>query len=150
MRHRLRRLFQTQAGSAVHEFALTAPVLMLIMVGAIDFGRSFYHSIAISNAAGTAAFFGSQSIMKSGHSTDMTTLARNDAADIGTVTVSSARVCRCPDGASVRCVSGTCRGYGSPRVYVRCDVSRIFDTMINLSKVPDLFTIRRQVWMRVQ
>ncbi len=150
MRRILRKLVQARAGSAVHEFALTAPVLLLLMVGAIDFGRSFYHSITISNAAAMAAFYGSQNLMYSSHSSEMSTVAQNESADIGTVSVSTARVCRCPNGNSVDCVSGTCSGYGAPQVYVRCDVSRAFDTMVNLSKVPDLFTIRRRVWMRIQ
>ena len=150
MRNTPRKLWFDRAGAAVHEFALTAPLLMLIMVGAIDFGRSFYHSVTISNAAGTAAFYGAQSLMKSGHGTEMSTLAQNDANDIGTVTTTATRVCQCPNGTAVDCITGTCTGYGAPRVYVRCQVSRSFDTMINLPGVPDLFTIRRQVWMRVQ
>lgn len=150
MRKTMHDFRQATAGAAVHEFALVAPVLMLLMVGAIDFGRSFYHSVTISNAAGTAALYGAQSLVKSGRTANMSAIAQNDASDIGTVSTTATRTCQCPNGTSVDCVTGTCTGYGAPRVYVRCQVSRTFDTMINLRGVPDLFTIRRQVWMRVQ
>jgi len=38
-------------GQAVLEFALVAPILMLLVFGVIDFGIMFEHSIAVTNAA---------------------------------------------------------------------------------------------------
>jgi len=41
------------------EMAILLPTLLVILLGAIDFGRFAYYSIAASNAAGAAVRFGS-------------------------------------------------------------------------------------------
>ena len=75
-------------------------------------------------------------------------MARDDAADRDRPGA-SARVAM-SQRQEVDCVSGTCAGYGSPRVYVNCQVEKNFDTLTNFPKVPDLFTVRRKVFVRVQ
>ena len=144
-RNRNRRL-----GGALLELAVSVPVLMLIVWGTVDFGRAFYYSVTVSNAAETGAFFGSQDLFYSGRHSQSSAAATQDASDVGTVTVTSDRVCLCPNGASVNCVTGNCTGYGAPRVYARCNVERTFNTLVNLPDIPDLFTVRRRVFMRVQ
>ncbi len=48
----LRRLFSTRArGQALVEFALVIPILALLLVMAIDFGRVFFEVVALQNAA---------------------------------------------------------------------------------------------------
>lgn len=149
--HNYRHHLKNEArGAAIVEFALAVPLLLLLTMGAIDFGRAFYQSVTISHAAETGAFYGAQNNITSGHDTQMTQMARDDAADVGTVTVTSTRVCKCPNGTVVDCVAGTCTGYGAPRVYVSCDVQKNFNVLTNFPKVPDLFAVRRKVFMRVQ
>ena len=46
------------AGAAV-EMAVLLPIVMLLILGCIDFGRFAYDYIALSNAARTGAGFGS-------------------------------------------------------------------------------------------
>ena len=145
-----RHLKNETRGGAVVEFVLVTPLLLLLTMGAIDFGRAFYQSVTISHAAETGAFYGAQSSIYSSHNAEMTQRAKDDAVDVGTVTVTSGRVCKCPDGTVVDCVSGTCAGYGAPRVYVSCDVQKSFNVLTNFPKVPDLFTVRRKVYVRVQ
>ncbi len=137
-------------GAAMVEFALAVPLLLLLTMGAIDFGRAFYQSVTISHAAETGAVYGAQNNITSGHDTEMVQRARDDAADVGTVTVTSTRVCKCPNGTVVDCVTGTCTGYGAPRVYVSCQVEKNFNVLTNFPKIPDMFTVRRKVFMRVQ
>ena len=148
------------SGGSVLEFAVLLPALGLIMVGAGDFGRAFYHSVTVSNAAETGAFYGSQNVILSGHADEAAQAARNDARDVGTVSASMNRFCACgptpangaswPSGAIVCCTTGTCPSYGPPKVYVRCQVQRTFNTLVNLIGVPDLFPVRRDVFIRVQ
>lgn len=40
-----------QKGQALVELALTLPLILLLILGAVDFGRMFYHKIVITNAA---------------------------------------------------------------------------------------------------
>ena len=137
-------------GAVMLEFAVLLPVLALILFGAGDFGRAFYHAVTVSNASETGAFYGSQNVILSGHYDEMAQAARDDAKDVGTVSASASRFCSCPGGAVVNCITGTCAGYGAPRVYVRCQVQKTFNTLVNLPRIPDLFAVRRDVYMRVQ
>ena len=43
-------------GAALVEFALIAPLLLVLCMAAVDFGRLFYDGVAVANAAGTGAF----------------------------------------------------------------------------------------------
>ena len=44
-----------ERGTAAMEFALLLPVMMLVLLGAIDFGRFAYAAISVGNAARAAA-----------------------------------------------------------------------------------------------
>ena len=62
-RRRLRPLFcrhlrARRRGQALVEFALIVPVMLLLLVIAIDFGRLFFSYIQISNAAREGAAYG--------------------------------------------------------------------------------------------
>ncbi len=44
-------------GQALVEFALVAPVMLVIMLLAVDFGRLFFTYVAVNNAAREGAFY---------------------------------------------------------------------------------------------
>jgi hypothetical protein len=46
------------AGQSLAEFAITLPLLMLLVMGIFDFGRAIYYYSAIQNAAHEAARYG--------------------------------------------------------------------------------------------
>lgn len=50
-----RRVLSEEGGQTLVEFALVLPVLVLIMVGIIDFGRGFQNYVALGNAVREAA-----------------------------------------------------------------------------------------------
>ena len=47
-----------QSAQSLTEFALILPVLMLILLGVVDFGRVFYYWTSIANAAREGARYG--------------------------------------------------------------------------------------------
>jgi len=51
------RAQRSERGAASVEFASTLPLLILILLGTIDFGRFAYAAIAVTNAARTGAAF---------------------------------------------------------------------------------------------
>jgi Flp pilus assembly protein TadG len=53
--HRQRRA----RGQSLIEFALTLPILILILLGILDLGRAFSAHIVITNAARNGAYYGS-------------------------------------------------------------------------------------------
>lgn len=59
MRARLRRMWPDERGQSLVEMALVLPLLLLLLVGIIDFGRAFNNYIIITNAAREGARYAS-------------------------------------------------------------------------------------------
>lgn len=81
-------------GQALVELALILPVLLLLLVAALDLGRVFYSKIAVTNAAKEGALVASQGASSS----DVTTAVMTEAKG-GFVEISAANVTAtvCPD-----------------------------------------------------
>jgi hypothetical protein len=72
-----------ESGSAIVEAALVAIfVLVPLLLGAIDFGRAFYVSIEVANAARAAVQYGSQSQAQMQDTVNVAAVAKNEAPDI--------------------------------------------------------------------
>lgn len=85
---------QTDAGGALVELALVLPVLILVFVGTIDFGRVFYTSQALTDAARAGAQYGSRSPAASADFTGMQTTAQSATSTSG-ITAVATRSCQC-------------------------------------------------------
>jgi Flp pilus assembly protein TadG len=137
-------------GSVAVELALTGPLLLLMLIGAADFARVFYHAVTLANAAGTGAFYGAQNNITSGQFTQMQDVAQTDAKDLGAITATAGRYCDCPSGTKVDCVTGACAGYGAPRVYVSTQTRESFSPLVGWTGIPNPVTAGRTAYMRVQ
>lgn len=137
-------------GSVAIELALTAPLLLLMLIGAADFARVFYHAVTLANAAGTGVFYGAQNNIHSGEFTQMQQVAQTDAKDLGTIAAVAGRYCDCPNGTKVDCVSGSCPTYGPPRVYVSTQTKEAFSPLVGWTGIPNPVTVGRTAYMRVQ
>ena len=150
----LRLLKNRKAGNAKVEFAIAGPVLLIMMLGAGDFARAFYHAITLVNAAETGAMFGSRNVIYSGHLGEdggMADAAKQDAKDLPAVTAMGSRYCDCPGGGKVDCITGACAGYGPPRVYVSTEARQTFKTAAPYpAVVPSNLLLKRTAFMRVQ
>src|ERR1039457_614293 len=92
-----------QSGQALVEMALTVPILVLLLLGAVEFGRVAYISIQVSTAAKAAAQYGAQTLDTGVDQAGMQAVAQADASSLaaGTVTVNLSSNCSCssPDTA---------------------------------------------------
>lgn len=77
------------------ELALTTPLFLLLIVGAVELGRVAYYSIEVENAARAGASYGSLNAENAGDTTDIQYAAKNDAPDLPNLTVSSSTSCVC-------------------------------------------------------
>jgi len=77
----MKRRRDSDAGSALMEFALSLPVLLLILTGAVEFGRFAYLAIEMTNAAKAAAQYGAQNPTTAADQTGMNAVAQQDAPD---------------------------------------------------------------------
>jgi Flp pilus assembly protein TadG len=76
-------------GSMTVEAALVLPILLIVFIAVIDFGRVFYWSLALSNAARVGAEYGAIDRIKAYQENAMVNQAQTAAEDdIGTTNVS--------------------------------------------------------------
>jgi Flp pilus assembly protein TadG len=144
------RFHRDPTGAAMVEFAVVFPVLVLLLIGAADFGRVFFTSIAVANAARAGAEWGAQNKDNAfGPSSEITDFAKQDGAEAGAMEVTSVTVCRCPDASAISCTS-TCGGYGPPRVFVEVTASKTVNLILPYPGVPGNIQIIRKAIFRAQ
>lgn len=146
----MKRSRKSYAGSATVEFALLLPMMLLLVLGAVDFARLFYSAITVASAARAGVQYGAQDTTKARDTAGMQTAAVNDAADLTGVTANAQFYCECSDGTRVNCVTGTCTGGSSPPVYVQVTVQKTFTTLIDYPGIPHTTALSRTAIMRAR
>ena len=151
MREKLNPSKPSRAGSALVELALVLGMLMLILMGTIDFARLFFAAVTVAGAARAGAQYGSQSNTFTGDYAGMRTAADENAQDLDATTPSAVRFCKCENGNDADCVTGTC-SEGVPQIYVRVEVEmqKTFAVMVDLPGIPSTTAITRRATFRVQ
>jgi Flp pilus assembly protein TadG len=141
--------FKRRDGAALAELAVVIPVLGLLLLGVVDFGRAYTTSSVVANAAAAGASYGSQDSTSAYDASGIRAAALQDAADIDTATVTSRAYCSCGAGSETACTN-TCTGYGAPRMFVDVTVSRTFFFLIDFPGLPDSIVMTRVAKMRVK
>jgi Flp pilus assembly protein TadG len=152
MRNQIRRM-RRRAGNSAVELALAFSVLGLLAMGIADFGRIYYASIELTNAATAGAIYGSFTVSRSSDIAGMQTAAINEAADLNLTAsnVTALPYCQCPDGTQNDCSNIDFCGVGvKMRFYVKVTTNKTFKTMSKFPKMPNTVDITRQTVMRVQ
>ena len=126
------------------------PFLLILAVGVIDYTRVFSTAITVASAAKAGAQYGAQSTTTSGDTAQIHQAGRLDAGASAQLSLSSSRVCRCSDGVTVNCVTGSCGSYGAPRVYVAVTASKSVATLIKYPGLPASIPLSRTATLRVQ
>lgn len=137
-------------GTAAIELALMIGILMMILVGTIDVARVFYAAITVDDASRAGAQHG---IRSNGFTSDISGMegaSALNAQDLGTVTTTPERYCRCEGGSTdVNCVTGTCTE-GVPQVYVRVETQGTFNTVFAYPGMPYAIPLSSATTFRVQ
>jgi Flp pilus assembly protein TadG len=135
-------------GSALVEFAVMTPFLLLLLAGVLDYGRALCKATGVANAARIGAQYGSSSVARSTDTAGIRTAAVNSAPGFSGLSVSSVQSCQCPGGAPVSC-GGSC-GSSAPLMYVQVTVTGASSAIFSYSGLPFTGNISRQATMRVQ
>jgi Flp pilus assembly protein TadG len=138
------RLGKSESGTALVEFAIVAPVLALLLVGLIDFGRYMYDGILAANAARAAAAYGAQTLATAEDAPGMKAAAGADSQGLTWTNVSAVPVCMV-NNASVTCGSNT-----AETVYVQVNVTGTFTPLINYPLLPHPVSVSGSSFMRVE
>ena len=143
--------FQCEKGVAAVEFALLVPVLVIILMGVVDYGTFMNQKMKLQDLSRTAV----QYVVQGGSASDvMANIVETSdfytaaGADGQTVNVDMAQECECAGGTSVSC-SGTCSAVGD---YMRYFYSaRLDSTYTPIFVYPGLPTsIRLEGYSRMQ
>jgi Flp pilus assembly protein TadG len=148
----------SRRGNAAVELAIAVPVILAMVLGAIDFGRVHLEAMVVKNAATTGSFYGAQSVQYSTDSTGIQAAATGEAGGIDGYSVTNDIVCQCLNAngdydsgeTQASCGEADCGAYGVPRVYVRTRSQKTFSTLGWYPGVPQTTAMDMTGWVRVQ
>ena len=126
-----------ERGQSLVEFALMAPVLLLLVLGAVDYGRVYYQDVQVIHAARNGAAYASIN-PPSSNQTGNFQQQLEDAAFTDTNLAAS--------GATVTGSQGTDASGGQ---YVEITVQQPFRTLVAWPGLPHQFTLRHMVDAKV-
>jgi len=136
------------------ELAIALPILLLLTLGVIEFGRAAYYGIEVSDAARAGAQYGAQGLAYSANSNNITQAALNSVPDIGAglMTVTGVnQSCVCPGTGTVTGVA--CEGQLGcpyPMVYVTVTTNYPLSTLFQYPGLPPSFNLNGSSTMPVQ
>jgi len=99
------------------EFALVAPLLLLLLAGVLDFSMLLRTAACAADAARAGTEYGSKSATAAADTAGMQAAALDAAPGVTGMTATATRSCKCSDGSAVSC-GGTCAS-GKMMIYVR-------------------------------
>ena len=128
------------------ELAVIAATLVALLLIAGDFGRLFYLSIAVNNAARAGAQYGSQSLVTAADLTGMQNAATTDSSSV----TATASECTCATSTNVAaCAASYCTD-NPQATYVTVNTQATFRTLFHFSFIPTSVTLTGQAIMQVQ
>jgi Flp pilus assembly protein TadG len=146
------KIWRNQRGGALVETALTAPVLVFMLLGMLEFGRVAYIAIQASNAARAAVSYGSQNSITAVDTSGMTSVAQLEASGLAsqnvTLSVDAVGNCSCssPDTtvtpfACAGASTALCPDPSFVEQTLNVTVTATFDPLIHAGSWPGPFTI---------
>jgi Flp pilus assembly protein TadG len=136
-----------ESGQALVELAISLSLLLLLMLGAVEFAQIAYAAIEVSNAANAGSSWGS---MKSSYASDATGIANaaaNDATMSGLTnfTTTSSVSCQCSDGTVINCATdnNSCTGTHAEAT-VTVNTSASFNPLIHIPGLANTITLTGQ------
>lgn len=140
------RILRSEQGSSLVEVALVLPMLLLVLVGMVDFGRGYYLGNEVAGAARAGAVYGSQNPTDTA---GMKTAVTEDAPDVPGITASASYGCECSDGTSASASCSTVPTCSTNVVYyVKVTASATYTTMVPWTGLPSSIALSRTVEMR--
>lgn len=136
------------SGSAVVEFALAAPLLLLLLAGVLDFGMALRTATAVADSARAGAQYGSRSVSNASDAAGIRAAALAASPGISGITAGVSKVCQCPGGTPVSC-TGSCPG-GAVQVYVQVTTRATAVTVFRYAGLPFSGAVSSQATMRAR
>ena len=112
------KIVEQESGSTMIELAVVLPVILVMLLGVLNYGLVLAQNIAVADSARAGAEYATGF----GNGTNvqqMQAVATATAGNVPNYKVTAVNVCNCsPGGAAVSCTS-SCSGYGQPATYAQ-------------------------------
>ena len=143
-------LYRCVSGNISVEFALVIPFLMLLVLGAYDFGRGFTEKLRLNSAARAGAQYALSNYNMVEDENGVRQSARDDAEDVDEVLqVDPNYICRCLDDVVLDC-GEPCTGGEVPMRYIEVDVSGPFEFMFDYPMTTGSMTLQGHAELRLR
>jgi Flp pilus assembly protein TadG len=150
LRSRLARgLGRDVRGVIAVEFAIIAPVLLLVMICTIDLGMGIYRQMQVESAAQAGAEYA----IAHGFSASIPNAVVNATSFSGiTASPAPAQFCGCAATSGVTSAScgSTCPGGAAAGTYVTVSAQGSYNTILPYPLLPNTFTFASQSTVRIQ
>jgi Flp pilus assembly protein TadG len=141
--------WRSEAASGIVEFAIIVPVMIALMIGAVDFARVFYEANVVSQAVRSGVQYGA----RTGKSTDfngMQTATSDAASDLSGVTATATCFSECSSSVGTpRACNFTCPNGTRKLTYVKVVGNYTFRMIFGFPVIPSTIPISRTAIMQV-
>ena len=142
--------WRCRRGTSAVEFGFLAPILVMLLLGAYDFGRYGLSLMRVASAARAGVEYGMLDHSAANDIGGMTQNARDDAVDPNNeLSIVARQFCRCPNGSEVVC-STTCGDGEYAPLFVAVTVSDTVDLLFDYPGVPGSMAVATTSEMRVR
>jgi len=140
-------------GQALAEIALALPLLLITVLGLIEFGRVAYFSIQLQNAAEAGAQWGAETSSNTPDFNAIKHAALNDGQNVPGLSVTASRACYCissgAQASAPNCSAGDCSGGTRLIQYIQVDTSATVNSLLNYYLFPSSFNLAGHANLRV-
>jgi len=138
------RRLSSDSGQALIETALSLSLLILLLLGAAEFGRLTYAAIEVADAARAGAAYAAQRSGTASDAVGILTAAQNNAPDLSGLTATSSISCVCSNGSSASCTDNTACSTSHVVETVTINTQASFDPIIHVPGLPTKYTLQGQ------
>ena len=150
MRALCRSFVRCSRAAVAVELALLTPVLMLMLLGVIDFGGAIYERMQLTSAARAGVQYAGQSANNVNDTAGILQAVQTAGSlDAGDITITTTQFCGCADGSAATC-GDTCGGGGSAGTYVSITVVEQYSTIFPYPGLGNPITLQGDATLRVQ
>lgn len=137
-RRSLRRFFGGKRGQSLVEFGLMLPILVLLVLGSIDFGRVFFAYVSVTNGARNGADYAASHCSPTCDEDGIRNAVVADTSDLLNTSSSNPAVSVTTDG-----------WMGPDHRRVDVTVTYTFSTIFSWPGIPDSINVARTVTARI-
>ncbi|MCK5284107.1 MAG: pilus assembly protein [Alphaproteobacteria bacterium] len=142
---KIKKYFKSEYGASAVEFALIAPILILMLIGTVDFGMFIMERMQLQNTAHTVANFVAQT---QDDRNIQTIAAESYGANFADITLVSNFTCECSDSTAQTCPVD-CGDDDYQRRFINVTASGNFSALFPYPFLPDSMELQSSVRMRV-